>query len=433
MADTTAGAGGAEAPTDDTARTNAAETTTDNTARTNDTETATDNTAGAGGTEAVGTEAMAGVVVAGNTAARAARSANAPPPRTPTCAPSTAGRWLPRARRGLVRGARTVSQPPRGRWRWVFAGCAVPLLLLVSVVIGHRAADADGFTPVPQLLAFLPWLLLPCLLGLLLSTLARWPLGCVWALAALVATGWYSQPYEGAGGGGPSGPVIARPRVLSANLEYGQATEGLLATLRAERPELVAVQECDRGCAAALNSPELRAAYPYRNIVTGDPAEGSAILSVYPLRNEAGVRGSLAMPGARARIAGQWVRVQVAHPMPPLPGGLDVWRTELGRLRAYAERRGEVPTLIAGDFNATQDHAAFRKLLDTGLRDSARLAGASRTPSWPTLTTPLLGAQIDHVLVSNAWSARHARFIDLPDTDHRALLVELELHGQPAR
>ncbi|MFE6777223.1 endonuclease/exonuclease/phosphatase family protein [Streptomyces sp. NPDC057702] len=329
------------------------------------------------------------------------------------------------------RGARGLGRLPRGWGRWVLAGCAVVLLVLVSVVLGHRAADVDGLTPVPQLLAFLPWLLLPGALALLLAALARWPLGCAWALVALLATGWYLQPYEGAGAGGPSGPVVARPRVLSANLEYGQATDGLVAALRRERPDLVAVQECDQRCVSALESPALRAAYPYRNIVPGRPAQGSAILSVYPLRDEAGVPGSLAMPGARALIAGRWIRVQVAHPMPPEPGGLDLWRTELGRLRAYAERRGELPTLIAGDFNASQDHAAFRHLLDTGLRDSARLAGVSRTPSWPTLTTPLFGAQIDHVLVSDAWSTRDARFLDLPKTDHRALLVDLRLHAHP--
>lgn len=312
----------------------------------------------------------------------------------------------------------------------MLACCAVLPLALVSLVAGHRAADADGFTPVPQLLAFLPWLLVPAALGLLLAVLARWTLGCAWALAVLATTGWYLQPYEGPGAGGePSGPVLARPRMLTANLEYGQATEGLLATLRRERPDLVAVQECDRRCAAALSTPALRAAYPYRNIVTGQPAEGSALLSVYPLRNEKGVPAALAMPTSRAKIADRWVRVQVAHPMPPLPGELDVWRTELGRLRTYAERRGDAPTLIAGDFNASQDHAAFRRLLDTGMRDSTRLAGVSRTPSWPSLTTPLFGTQIDHVLVSDAWTAHDARFIDLADTDHRALLVDLELHG----
>ena len=126
------------------------------------------------------------------------------------------------------------------------------------------------------------------------------------------------------------------------------------------------------------------------------------------------MRGTLRMPGAVVRIAGQRLRLQVAHPMPPMPGQLDVWRTELGRLRAYAAGRGEEPTLIAGDFNATQDHAAFRSVLDTGLRDSARATGVSRTPSWPSATAPVLGAQIDHVLASRALRPRTARFLELP-------------------
>lgn len=192
---------------------------------------------------------------------------------------------------------------------------------------------------------------------------------------------------------------------------------------------MVSVQECDVACADALGSAAVRKAYPYRDIVTGGPAEGSAILSTRPLTKERGVRGELAMPGAVTRIGGETLRLQVAHPMPPMPGRLDVWRTELGRLRAYAAGRGDHPTLIAGDFNATQDHAAFRALLDTGMRDSARAAGASRTPSWPSTTTPVLGAQIDHVLVSDALRPRTARFLALRNTDHRALLVDLDLHG----
>jgi endonuclease/exonuclease/phosphatase (EEP) superfamily protein YafD len=83
---------------------------------------------------------------------------------------------------------------------------------------------------------------------------------------------------------------------------------------------------------------------------------------------------------------------------------------------------------VAGDFNASQDHAAFRRILDAGVRDAARLAGSSRAPSWPARTTPAFGAQIDHVLVSEDFSARDARFLDLPGTDHRALLVDLTLY-----
>ncbi|WP_413808347.1 endonuclease/exonuclease/phosphatase family protein [Streptomyces sp. OE57] len=340
----------------------------------------------------------------------------------------------PRGARGAVarlpRAVARLLRLPGGRARRWAAWCAVPPLAVVSVVVLCRAADTDGITPIPQLLAFLPWLLVPAALGLLLSTAARWPLGCGWALAAAAATGWFIQPYDGGSPPEPRGPVLARLRVMTANLEFGQAREGLLSALRRERPDLVAVQECDTRCAAALDSAAVRRAYPYRSVALGDSAAaGSAILSRHPLTRAEGVRGTLRMPGAVVRVAGQRLRMQVAHPMPPTPGQLDLWRTELGRLRAHADGRGGEPTLIAGDFNATQDHAAFRAVLDTGLRDSARATGESRTPSWPSATTPFLGAQIDHVLVSRGLRPRTARFLDLPHTDHRALLVELDLYG----
>ncbi|WP_438491402.1 endonuclease/exonuclease/phosphatase family protein [Streptomyces asiaticus] len=343
-----------------------------------------------------------------------------------------AGPGRPRAPRGARAAARLLRLPGGRARRWA-AWCAMPPLAVVSVVVLCRAMDTDGITPIPQLLAFLPWLLVPAALGLLLSTAARWPLGCGWALAAAAATGWFIQPYDGGSppsDAEPHGPVLARLRVMTANLEFGQAREGLLSALRRERPDLVAVQECDTRCAAALDSTAVRRAYPYRSVALGDSAAaGSAILSRHPLTRAEGVRGTLRMPGAVVRVAGQRLRMQVAHPMPPMPGQVDLWRTELGRLRAYADGRGEEPTLIAGDFNATQDHAAFRAVLDTGLRDSARAAGVPRTPSWPSATAPLLGAQIDHVLVSRALRPRAARFLELPHTDHRALLVELDLYG----
>ncbi|GAA2291576.1 membrane protein [Streptomyces violaceusniger] len=342
-----------------------------------------------------------------------------------------AGHGRPLAPRGARGAVARLLRLPGGRARRWAAWCAMPPLALVSVVVLARAADTDGITPIPQLLAFLPWLLVPAALGLLLSTAARWPLGCGWALAAAAATGWFIQPYDGGSPPEPRGPVLARLRVMTANLEFGQAREGLLSALRRERPDLVAVQECDTRCAAALDSAAVRGAYPYRSVALGDSAAaGSAILSRHPLTRAEGVRGTLRMPGAVVRVAGQRLRVQVAHPMPPMPGQVDLWRTELGRLRAYAAGRDGETTLVAGDFNATQDHAAFRAVLDTGLRDGARATGVSRTPSWPSTTTPVLGAQIDHVLVSRALRPRTARFLDLPHTDHRALLVELDLYGQ---
>ncbi|MFC5801066.1 endonuclease/exonuclease/phosphatase family protein [Streptomyces formicae] len=314
--------------------------------------------------------------------------------------------------------------------RRVAAWTAGALLAGTAAVVGCRAVGVDADTPVPQLLAFLPWLLVPAGLALLLAALARHRPLTAAAVVVLALTGWYAQPY-GAGATAPDGPVVARLRVLTANVEFGQATADLIAAVRKEKPGLVFVQECDHTCSAALAAELPRTDYPYRHVVDGDLASGSAILSVHPLtRLTAGIPATLAMPGAEARIGGRTVRLQLAHPLPPVPGGTGAWRAELGRVRAYAAGSRGTPTILAGDFNATQDHAAFRRVLDAGdLHDSARAAGASRTPSWPAAAPRPLGAQIDHVLVSDDFGVRGARFLDFAGTDHRALLVDLALHS----
>ncbi|TQK52978.1 endonuclease/exonuclease/phosphatase (EEP) superfamily protein YafD [Streptomyces sp. SLBN-118] len=303
------------------------------------------------------------------------------------------------------------------------------LLLAPTVAVGCRAADTDAITPVPQLLAFLPWLLLPAGAGLLLALIGRWRTGMIWAAAVLAVTGWFVRPYDTGLTDDPPGRVVARVTVLTSNIEFGNATDALLTAIRHEQPDLVFIEECDRTCSDALAARVSRSDYPYRNVVAGDSASGSAILSKLPLRAAPGINSELAMPGSVADVAGHPVNVQLAHPLPPRPGGIGDWRRDLGRVRAYASGVKDEATLVAGDFNATQDHAAFRRILDSGsLRDSATLVGADRTPSWPATVRRPLGAQIDHVLVSEDFSVRSARFLDLADTDHRALLVGLELY-----
>ncbi|MFE0423548.1 endonuclease/exonuclease/phosphatase family protein [Streptomyces sp. NPDC058953] len=263
---------------------------------------------------------------------------------------------------------------------------AALLLVVPTVVVACRALDTDATTPIPQLLAFLPWLLVPAGAALLLMVLARWVPGMVWAVVVLAVTGWFVRPYDTGLADRPSGKVIAKVEVLTANVEFGNGTKDLLALIEREQPDLVFVTECAEACSRGLATEIPAADYPYRNVVEGKLAFGSAILSKYPLRKGPGIEATLAMPGSVATIAGHEVNVQLAHPMPPVPSGLDDWRRELSRMREYAAGAKDVPGIFAGDFNAGQDHAAFRRILDAGrLRSAAALGGASRTPSWPTL------------------------------------------------
>ncbi|MFI1481736.1 endonuclease/exonuclease/phosphatase family protein [Streptomyces sp. NPDC020747] len=331
---------------------------------------------------------------------------------------------------------------------------AALLLAGVSTVVGCRIADTDGITPVPQLLAFLPWLLAPTTVALLFAALTRWRLGLVWSVAVLAALAWYIEPYGKSSQ--PKGAPVAELRVLTSNVEFGQATDELIDAVKDQRPDLVFVQECEYGCEEKLEQAFGRdkdtgnkgnngdkeggengedagsgavgkGSYPYRQAVEGAGSDGSVILSRHPLKPAAGIPATMGMPGATADVKGHEIRLQLAHPMPPLPTHLSTWREELSGLRDYAAANRARPTVLAGDFNASQDHAAFRRILDAGFGDAARLTGDARTPTWPARTAPPLGAQIDHVLVSRDFSANRARFLDLGNTDHRALVVDLTL------
>ncbi|MDX2598289.1 MULTISPECIES: endonuclease/exonuclease/phosphatase family protein [Streptomyces] len=315
-----------------------------------------------------------------------------------------------------------MSDRPRRSGSW----CAGLLLAGVSAVLGCRAAGTDGVTPVPQLLAFLPWLLVPAGLGLLCALLARWWPGLVWAVAALAVLAWYADPYGRIHE--PAGRPLASLRVLTSNVEFGRGTPSLVPQIRRQRPDLVFVEECEHTCRATLER-DFAGAYPHRRAVAADGSKGSLVLSRYPLRPAAGVPGTMGMPGAVADVRGHAVRVQLAHPMPPLPGQVGLWRRELDRLRAFAAADTRTPTILAGDFNASQDHEAFRRILDTGLSDAAGLDGHDRTPSWPARTASVIGAQIDHVLLSPDFTAADARFLRLTRTDHRALVVDVTLHA----
>ncbi|MGJ5754554.1 endonuclease/exonuclease/phosphatase (EEP) superfamily protein YafD [Streptomyces puniciscabiei] len=315
----------------------------------------------------------------------------------------------------------------RSRVRGLGVWCAGLLLAGVGVVAGCRVAGTDGVTPVPQLLAFLPWLLVPAGLALLCALLARWWPGVLCGAVVLGVLAWYLQPYDGTTG--PGGPPLATLRVLTSNLEFGRGTPALVPWIRALRPDVVFVEECEFTCQATLEA-DFATGYPYRQAVRAAGSHGSLILSRRPLRPTAGVPGTMGMPGAVADVHGHAVRLQLAHPMPPLPGQVDLWRRELGRLRAFAAADPAAPTVLAGDFNATRDHAAFRHILDTGLSDAARLAGDDRAASWPARTAAVVGTQIDHVLLSPDFTATGARFLPVAGSDHRALVVDLTLHDR---
>ncbi|WP_445190275.1 endonuclease/exonuclease/phosphatase family protein [Pseudonocardia sp. Cha107L01] len=86
------------------------------------------------------------------------------------------------------------------------------------------------------------------------------------------------------------------------------------------------------------------------------------------------------------------------------------------------------PHVVAGDVNATLDHAALRAATD-GAQDVAAERGLGLVSTWPTAWPRWFGVQIDHVFTAGGVHPADARVLQLPGSDHRALLARLVLPG----
>jgi endonuclease/exonuclease/phosphatase (EEP) superfamily protein YafD len=112
-----------------------------------------------------------------------------------------------------------------------------------------------------------------------------------------------------------------------------------------------------------------------------------------------------------------------AHPANP-EHGLDRWLRDGQALAELASAHTGEPLVVAGDLNATAEHLTLRELkARAGLTDTA--TGGGWHPTFPANAwyPPLI--QIDHVLVSSAFSTTAIETFRVAGTDHSGLMVGL--------
>jgi endonuclease/exonuclease/phosphatase (EEP) superfamily protein YafD len=119
-------------------------------------------------------------------------------------------------------------------------------------------------------------------------------------------------------------------------------------------------------------------------------------------------------------VGGRDVRVLAAHPLPPVWVLHDLWRGSLQDLAREVEQV-DLPVVVAGDLNADRDHAVFRDLLQTGLRDAHDARGRGLVRTWPA-AAPLL--HLDHVLVRDLEVVQVGE-AQVPGSDHKAVVADI--------
>jgi endonuclease/exonuclease/phosphatase (EEP) superfamily protein YafD len=114
------------------------------------------------------------------------------------------------------------------------------------------------------------------------------------------------------------------------------------------------------------------------------------------------------------------------HTAPPAasPAQVRAWTADLAALPGPD---AGVLRVLAGDFNATVDHAALRGVIARGYVDAARAVGHAGAWTWRPLRAPFPRLTLDHLLVDPRLGVAAVTFAAVRGSDHRALVAELVL------
>jgi endonuclease/exonuclease/phosphatase (EEP) superfamily protein YafD len=301
-------------------------------------------------------------------------------------------------------------------WLPVGAVAVWALVRVLGVEGGHSLSAALAFTPYVALASVF-------VVGIAVA-FANWPAALVALTAsACLLAAVLPRALGGTHAAAPGEPVL---RVLSTNIHRGKADPGsVVALVDRLHPQLLSVQELTPEFAASLRREGLLRRLPHAVLSVREEASGAGLYSSLPLRE---IRGSdkpsfrFRMPRAVLRLGdGDPIRVTCVHPVPPTVDAAQ-WRHGLESLPSAGTG---APWLLAGDFNATLDHAELRSVLDRGYTDAGDATGMGLEPTWPAGRTvpPLI--TIDHVLVDSRLEVLDYELEDVAETDHRAIFSEV--------
>ena len=340
--------------------------------------------------------------------------------------------------------ATAPAQPGRRSWRT--AGVALGLLTALGLVIAVTSSWWDlvlgNYWPILQALTPL-WLLLTAL-GFIVAGVVAWRLRqpahrtyrMIAAATAVAlglaggATAWLTlrTPAAASAAQVPEHPTRSLT-MMSSNLEYGRANpQQVVAAVRAHHVDVLVLVELTTDELKRLDAAGLKTALPHRTSpLVNSGSIGSMVLSRHPVTTVSPGfppnSHSLQMPVADVRMPGGRVHVKAVHTYPPLRDGQAHWRPQLRQLGAWQRADASSHLILAGDFNASRAHPAFRAASD-GLLDALATTSSPGEPTWPHGGRIPAFTQIDHIL-TRGFAATESGVIVLEGTDHAAVYSRL--------
>ncbi|MCB0947882.1 MAG: endonuclease/exonuclease/phosphatase family protein [Mycobacterium sp.] len=326
-----------------------------------------------------------------------------------------------------------------GRFRVLFlTGLAVAALLFAAFTLMVRTRPISNMVDL-VLAVGSPYTALATLAVLALAALRRRILLSIAALFLVTASlavqvSWYylARP--------PDISHHAEIRILSSNLFKGQADAVSLVGFAQRSADVITVAELTSEAVSRFSQAGIDETFPYSHLMPKPGAGGIGMWSRYPLTVMSAPRHSrVTMPAARLQVPGVRFDPLLAsvHIMSPVAGDTNTvadWRQGMAgakeQLNFFARAAGPAAVIIGGDYNSTPDLRQFRDLLTNGYHDAVEQTGAGFAPTYPSDTWHPPIIVIDHVLTRNA-AAASIRTLDIPGSDHRALLATIEVPLDP--
>lgn len=312
-----------------------------------------------------------------------------------------------------------------GRIGWTSISVLVPLL-------GLRLIAFERWLLPVLTSAVLPHLLIACGVSLLLAsaTVRRWFLASACATVTVIGI-WLFSPSWGPGAQTPAD--YPQFTVVSANLNIENPDPAAAFEALAEHePTVILLQEVDEQSVSAFETAASIDEYPYR---VGDPRpgfHGSAIYSRIPLDGSVIWVNGWPMTKATVEVDGTTLDIINVHVVAPLGSDrLPLWSGQLDSLATMANERTR-PLLLAGDFNATDDHRGLRRLIDSGFADGHRQSGEGFGATWPT-AGPVSLLRLDRVYVTDELRSLTLSRGPKTGSDHHSLTATIEVLAREDR
>ncbi|NEA33819.1 endonuclease/exonuclease/phosphatase family protein [Streptomyces sp. SID13031] len=336
---------------------------------------------------------------------------------------------------------------------------SVLFLVIVALPLYPELYGLDEVTPFTQLVAFRPqFLVLVLVLGL--AMLLRWN----WRIAAglvilLALTGGALLAPRNLSGPTPPPAGSRALTVMVANVLGGGADAGEVAKLiNAYRPDIVSLPEARVDVRQEIED-HLNGLnyYGYTQQANAEVESATSVLVAESLGNvqfdseklDTG-KVSSEQPGTSKPGAGEpgaqtigpvqqtttqfghiiitggnlgKLRLIAYHGYPPLPGDVTIWKQDLQVVKDWCSA-GSM-TVVAGDFNATTDHADFRSALGKNCKSVGPSVGEGFQGTWPANRPALFRTQIDQVVISDDIVPGKFKTYDLEGSDHRAVITTI--------